>query len=153
MSLRTTNAEAGDTAEVGASPKPTTPIHQPTHNTRVKPTREAGSAWTTCYARQGKPEAGGPQRDRVTREHGIAVRKLGVGRGQQGPKPKAPPIRKPCSHPLPSGANLMRPKPSEAKRGTVRCQVASATDQRRSQRRSRCRRFTEADNTNTPTHA
>jgi len=39
-----TNAEASDAAEVGASPKPTTPTRQPTHNTGIKPTREAGSA-------------------------------------------------------------------------------------------------------------
>ena len=62
--------------------------------TRVKPTREAGSAWTTCYARQGKPEAAGLQRERENGEHGRTVRKLGAGRGQQRPKPTAPPIRR-----------------------------------------------------------
>ena len=41
---RPINAEASMGAEVAASPKPTTPTHPPTHNTRIKPTREAGSA-------------------------------------------------------------------------------------------------------------
>ena len=94
MSQRTTNAEGRDATEVSASPKPITSIRQPTHNTRVKPTREAGSAWTTCYARQGKPEAAGLQRERENGEHGRTVRKLGAGRGRQRPKPTAPPIRR-----------------------------------------------------------
>ena len=91
---RAINAEASGAAGVDALPKPTTPTHLPTHNTRVKPTREAGSAWTTCYARQGKPEAAGLQRERENGEHGRTVRKLGAGRGQQRPKPTAPPIRR-----------------------------------------------------------
>ena len=91
---RPINAEANCAAEVAESPKPTSPTHPPTHNTRVKPTREAGSAWTTCYARQGKPEAAGLQRERENGEHGRTVRKLGAGRGQQRPKPTAPPIRR-----------------------------------------------------------
>ena len=94
MSQRATSTEADSAAEIDASPKPTTPTHLPTHNTRVKPTREAGSAWTTCYARQGKPEAAGLQRERENGEHGRTVRKLGAGRGQQRPKPTAPPIRR-----------------------------------------------------------
>ena len=64
-------------------------------NTRVKPTREAGSAWTNCYARQGKPEASGPQRVGEAREHGESFRQHGAGRGQQRPKPGASQIRKP----------------------------------------------------------
>ena len=91
---RPINAEVCDAAGIAALPKPTTPKHLPTHNTRVKPTREAGSAWTTCYARQGKPEAAGLQRERENGEHGRTVRKLGAGRGQQRPKPTAPPIRR-----------------------------------------------------------
>ena len=93
-SQRPINAEVCDAAGIAAPPKPTTPTHLPTHNTRVKPTREAGSAWTTCYARQGKPEAAGLQRERENGEHGRTVRKLGAGRGQQRPKPTAPPIRR-----------------------------------------------------------
>ena len=54
---------------------------------------------------------------------------------------------------VPSGANVMRPKPSEAKPGKVSESEASATDQRRSLRCSRNRSTTEADNTNTPTQA
>ena len=54
---------------------------------------------------------------------------------------------------VPSGANAMHPKPSEAKPGSVSGPDVSATDQRRSQLRSGSRRITEADNTNTPTHA
>ena len=91
---RAINAEVCNAAGVAEPPKPTTPTHLPTHNTRVKPTREAGSAWTTCYARQGKPEAAGLQRERENGEHGRTVRKLGAGRGQQRPKPTAPPIRR-----------------------------------------------------------
>ena len=68
-------------------------------NTRVKPTREAGSAWTTCYARQGKPEASGPQRVGESREQGQSHRQPGTGRGQQEPKPTATPVRKPEGHP------------------------------------------------------
>ena len=91
---RPINAEGCDAAGVAEPPKSTTPTHPPTHNTRVKPTREAGSAWTTCYARQGKPEAGSPQRSGEAREHGQSFRQHGAGRGQQRPKPTAPPIRK-----------------------------------------------------------
>ena len=54
---------------------------------------------------------------------------------------------------VPSGANVMRPKPSEAKPGNVSESDTSATDQRRSQWCSRSRRISEADSTNTPTHA
>ena len=54
---------------------------------------------------------------------------------------------------VPSGANAMHPKPSEAKLGSVSESDASATDQRRSQRSCGSRRITEADNTKTPTHA
>ena len=54
---------------------------------------------------------------------------------------------------VPNGASAMYPKPSEAKPGNVSESDASATDQRRSQWCSRSRRITEADNTNTPTHA
>ena len=41
---RPINTEASVGAEVAASSKPTTSTHPPTHNTRIKPTREAGSA-------------------------------------------------------------------------------------------------------------
>ena len=41
---RAINAEVCNAAGVAEPPKPTTPTHLPTHNTRVKPTREAGSA-------------------------------------------------------------------------------------------------------------
>ena len=68
-------------------------------NTRVKPTREAGSAWTNCYAHQGNPEAAGPQRDLKSGEHVRTVREPRTGRGQQRPKPTAPPIRRSLSHP------------------------------------------------------
>ena len=54
---------------------------------------------------------------------------------------------------VPNGASAMYPKPSEAKPGNVSESDASATDQRRSQWCSRSRRITEADITNTPTHA
>ena len=54
---------------------------------------------------------------------------------------------------VPSGANAVHPKPSEAKPGNVSEFDASATGQRRSQRRSGIQHITEADNTNTPTHA
>ena len=54
---------------------------------------------------------------------------------------------------VPSGANAMHPKPSEAKLGKVSESDASATDQRRSQRCCRSHSITEADNTKTPTHA
>ena len=54
---------------------------------------------------------------------------------------------------VPSGANVMHPKPSEAKPGSASEPGRSATDQRRSLRCSRNRSTTEADNTNTPTHA
>ena len=63
-------------------------------NTRVKPTREAGSAWTNCYARQGKPEASGPQRVGESREQGQSHRQPGTGRGQQEPKPTVPQVRR-----------------------------------------------------------
>ena len=91
---RAFNAEASAGTEVVVSPKLTTPTHLPTHNTRIKPTREAGSAWTNCYARQGKPEAGSPQRVGQSGRHGQSIRRHGAGRGQQGPKPTAPPIRR-----------------------------------------------------------
>ena len=94
MSQRATSTEADSAAEIDASPKPTTPTHLPTHNTRVKPTREAGSAWTTCYARQGKPEASGPQRVGESREQGQSHRQPGTGRGQQEPKPTVPQVRR-----------------------------------------------------------
>ena len=54
---------------------------------------------------------------------------------------------------VPSGANKVRPKPIEAKHGSAGESDRSATDQRRSQNRSRSCSITEADNTNTPTHA
>jgi len=54
---------------------------------------------------------------------------------------------------VPSGANAVHPKPSEAKPGNVSEFDASATEQRRSLRCGRSRSTTEADNTNTPTHA
>ena len=54
---------------------------------------------------------------------------------------------------VPSGANAMHPKPSEARPGNISKYGASATDQRRSQWCSRSRSITEVDNTNTPTHA
>jgi len=54
---------------------------------------------------------------------------------------------------VPSGANAVHPEPSEAKPGSISGLDVSATDLRRSQRRTRCRRITEADNINTPTHA
>jgi len=47
----------------------------------------------------------------------------------------------------------MHPKPSEAKPGNVSESDVSATDQRRSQRCSGSACITEADSTNTPTHA
>ena len=50
-------------------------------NTRVKPTREAGSAWTNCYARQGKPEASNLQRVRNIREQEIIRRQPVAGWG------------------------------------------------------------------------
>ena len=54
---------------------------------------------------------------------------------------------------VPSGANAVYPKPSEAKSGNVSESGASATDQRRSQRPGGSRRITEAGNTKTSTHA
>jgi len=41
---RAINAEVCDAVGVAEPPKPTTPTHLPTHNTGIKPTREAGSA-------------------------------------------------------------------------------------------------------------
>ena len=54
---------------------------------------------------------------------------------------------------VPSGANAMHPKPSEAKCRNASGPDESAYDQRRSQRCSRSQCVTEAENTNTPTHA
>ena len=54
---------------------------------------------------------------------------------------------------VPSGANAMHPKPSEAKPGNVSESDVSATDQRRSRWHGGIQHITEADNTNTPTHA
>ena len=54
---------------------------------------------------------------------------------------------------VPSGANVLRPKPSEAKPGSASEPGRSATDQRRSLRCGRTRSITEAENTNIPTHA
>ena len=54
---------------------------------------------------------------------------------------------------LPAGANAMRPKPIEAKQRSASESDRSASDQRRSQRRNGSCCITEADNTNTPTHA
>jgi len=54
---------------------------------------------------------------------------------------------------VPSGANTVYPKPSEVKPGSASEPGRSATDQRRSLRCGRSRSTTEADNTNTPTHA
>ncbi len=54
---------------------------------------------------------------------------------------------------VPSGANAVYPKPSEAKPENVSESDVSATDQRRSQICSGSGCITEADSTNTPTHA
>ena len=54
---------------------------------------------------------------------------------------------------VPSGASAVYPEPSEAKTGNISKSGASATDRRRSQWCSRSRRISEADSTNTPTHA
>ena len=54
---------------------------------------------------------------------------------------------------VPSGANEVRPKPIEAKQGSARGSDRSATDQRRSRWHGGIQHITEADNTNTPTHA
>ena len=54
---------------------------------------------------------------------------------------------------VPSGANEVRPKPIQAKPGSTSESDRSAADQRRSQLFSGNRHITEADNTNTPTHA
>ena len=54
---------------------------------------------------------------------------------------------------VPSGANAMHPKPSEAKCGNASGPDESANDRRRSPRCNRSQCVTEADNTNTPTHA
>ena len=54
---------------------------------------------------------------------------------------------------VPSGANAMHPKPSEAKCGNASGPNESANDRRRSPRCNRSQCVTEADNTNTPTHA
>ena len=54
---------------------------------------------------------------------------------------------------VPSGANAVYPKPSEAKPGSASEPGRSATDQHRSPRCGRSRSTTVADNTNTSTHA
>ena len=56
-------------------------------------------------------------------------------------------------HLPPSGANLLHPKPIKAEPGNVGDQARSATDQHRRQWHSGIPHITEADNTNTPTHA
>ncbi len=63
-----------------------------------------------------------------------------------------PPWSQPCIR-QPSGANLLHPKPSEAKPGNARDQAMSATDQCRSRWQKNDQRITEADNINTPAHA
>ena len=54
---------------------------------------------------------------------------------------------------VPSGANAMHPKPSEAKCGNASVPNESANDRRRRPRCNRSQCVTEADNNNTPTHA
>ena len=54
---------------------------------------------------------------------------------------------------VPSGANEVRPKPIEAKPGSASESDRSVADQRRSRWRGGIQHITEADNTNTPTHA
>ena len=54
---------------------------------------------------------------------------------------------------VPSGANKVRPKPIEAKPGSASESDRSVADQRRSRWRGGIQHITEADNTNTPTHA
>ena len=54
---------------------------------------------------------------------------------------------------VPSGANAVYPKPSEAKLENVSEADVSATDQRRSRWRGGIQHITGTDNTRTPTHA
>ena len=55
MRQRPINAEASVGAESSTLPKPTTPTHLPTHNARIKPTREAGSAWMMGWTPPASP--------------------------------------------------------------------------------------------------
>ena len=95
-------------------------------------------------ARNGAGRVGSTDRASEGTEQVEAIK----GRSQQ--------CRQSVSHEVilvPSGANVMRPKPSEAKPGSASEADRSATDQRRSLQCGRTRSTTEADNTKKPTHA
>ena len=133
---RPINAEADGMAASSTSPKPTTPTHLPTHNTRVKPTREAGSAWTTCYARQVNPKplaCNGSGRTGSTEERSASSGQV------EASKDRSRQRRQSEGHEtilVPSGANAVHPKPSEAKPEGESEPNRSVTDQRRRQRRN-----------------